>query len=56
MMFSLFSCLRIIINVKAMKVMDQEEWEVQEIRDAREFDGALHYLVKWTGWPSEYDS
>jgi hypothetical protein len=35
---------------------EQEEWEVQEIHDAWEFDGVLHYLVKWTGWPSEYDS
>jgi hypothetical protein len=35
---------------------EQDEWEVQEIRDAQKFDGALHYLVKWTGWPSEYDS
>jgi len=29
---------------------------VQEIRDAKTFDGVLHYLVKWVGWPSEYDS
>jgi hypothetical protein len=29
---------------------------VQEICDAQTFDGALHYLVKWTGWLSEYDS
>jgi hypothetical protein len=32
---------------------EQEGWDAQEIRDARKFDGALHYLVKWTGWPSE---
>jgi len=37
-------------------IEEQEEWEVQEVRDAQQFDGALHYLVKWTGWPSEYDS
>ena len=35
---------------------EQDEWEIQEIRNAKKFDGALHYLVKWTGWPSEYDS
>jgi len=35
---------------------DDNEWEVQEIRDAKNFDGVLHYLVKWQGWPSEYDS
>jgi Chromo (CHRromatin Organisation MOdifier) domain len=27
-----------------------------EIRDAKRIDGNLHYLVKWAGWPSEYDS
>lgn len=26
---------------------DDNEWEVQEIRDAKTFDGVLHYLVKW---------
>ena len=35
---------------------EQDQWEVQEICDAQTFDGALHYLMKWTGWPSEYDS
>jgi hypothetical protein len=37
-------------------IKEKEEWEVQEIHDAQKFDRALHYLVKWTGWPSEYDS
>jgi hypothetical protein len=27
----------------------QDKWEVQEIHDAQKFNGALHYLVKWTG-------
>ena len=35
---------------------EQDQWEVQEIHDAQTFNGALHYLVKWTGWLSEYDS
>jgi hypothetical protein len=35
---------------------DNDEWEVQEIRDSKTFTGILHYLVKWQGWPSEYDS
>ena len=35
---------------------EQEEQEVQEICNTKKFNGALHYLVKWTGWPSEYDS
>ena len=34
----------------------QDEWEVEEVRDTRKIDGKRHYLVKWTGWPSEYDS
>jgi hypothetical protein len=37
-------------------IEEQEEWEVQEIHNAQKFNRALHYLVKWTGWPSEYDS
>ena len=24
--------------------------------DKRKVEGTLHYLVKWTGWPSEYNS
>jgi hypothetical protein len=35
---------------------DEDEWEVQEVRDAKKIDGIQHYLVKWAGWPSEYDS
>ena len=35
---------------------EQDQWEVQEIHNAQTFNGALHYLVKQTGWPSEYDS
>jgi hypothetical protein len=34
----------------------EEEWEVQEICDAQTFDRALHYLIKWMGWLSEYNS
>jgi hypothetical protein len=37
-------------------IKEKEEWEVQEIHDAQKFDRALYYLVKWTGWPSEYNS
>ena len=35
---------------------DQEEWEVQEVKGSKNIDGIQHYLVKWTGWPSEYDT
>ena len=34
----------------------QDEWEVEEVRDSKRIDGKRHYLIKWTGWPSEYDS
>ena len=26
------------------------------MRDKRQIKGVVHYLVKWTGWPSEYNS
>ena len=35
---------------------EQEEQEVQEICNTRKFDDILYYLVKWTGWPAEYNS
>jgi transposase InsO family protein len=31
------------------------EYEVEEIRDKQMIKGRVHYLVKWTGWPSEYN-
>jgi hypothetical protein len=34
----------------------QDEWEVEEVRDKQRIKGVLHYLVKWAGWPSEYNS
>jgi len=33
-----------------------DEWEVEEVLDKQKLDGAMHYLVKWVGWPSEYNS
>jgi hypothetical protein len=35
---------------------DQEEWDVQEVKGSKNIDGIQYYLVKWTGWPSEYDT
>ena len=26
------------------------------MRDKRQIKGVIHYLVKWAGWPSEYNS
>ena len=34
----------------------QDEWKVEEIRDKQRIKGVIHYLVKWAGWPSEYNS
>jgi hypothetical protein len=34
----------------------QDEWEVEEVRGSTRINGKRHYLVKWTGWPSEYNS
>ena len=34
----------------------QDEWDVEEVRDKRRIQGTIHYLVKWAGWPSEYNS
>ena len=33
----------------------QDEWEVEEVRDKQRIKGVIHYLVKWAGWPSEYN-
>jgi RNase H-like domain found in reverse transcriptase/Reverse transcriptase (RNA-dependent DNA polymerase)/Integrase zinc binding domain/Chromo (CHRromatin Organisation MOdifier) domain/Integrase core domain len=34
---------------------DQEEYEVEEIKDKALMKGKIRYLVKWAGWPSEYN-
>ena len=34
----------------------QDEWEVEEVKGAARLDGQRHYLVKWAGWPLEYNS
>jgi uncharacterized protein (UPF0371 family) len=34
---------------------DEEEWEVEEVKDKTTIKGQLHYLVKWEGWPTEYN-
>ena len=37
------------------ELADDDEWEVEEIKDDQCFEDELHYLVKWWGWPSEYN-
>ncbi|EED15805.1 hypothetical protein TSTA_009270 [Talaromyces stipitatus ATCC 10500] len=34
---------------------DDEEWEVEEIKDKMMINNQPHYLVKWTGWPAKYN-
>ena len=34
----------------------EDEWEVEEILDRRTRKNVVQYLVKWAGWPSEYNS
>lgn len=33
----------------------EDEWEVEEVKDCQKIKGEIHYLVKWTGWPAEYN-
>jgi len=34
---------------------DPDEYEIEEVRDRAVIKGKLRYLVKWKGWPSEYN-
>src|SRR5690348_4102259 len=34
----------------------QNEWEVEEIHNKHQIKSIIHYLVKWTGWSSKYNS
>lgn len=34
---------------------DDEEWEVEEVRDKMVWEDQTYYLVKWKGWPAEYN-
>ena len=34
----------------------EDEWEVEEVLDEKRTKDIVYYLVKWTGWPSEYNS
>jgi hypothetical protein len=34
---------------------DDDEWEVEEVREEKKFDGETFFLVKWAGWPSEFN-
>ena len=35
---------------------EPDEYEVEEVRGKQQLrNGRVEYLVKWTGWPSEYN-
>jgi hypothetical protein len=34
---------------------DDQEWEVEEVKARTELKGETYYLVKWEGWPTEYN-
>jgi hypothetical protein len=34
---------------------DEEDWEIKEVKDKAIIKGTIHYLVKWEGWPTEYN-
>ena len=34
---------------------DEEEWEIKEVKNKAIIKGTTHYLVKWEGWPTEYN-
>ncbi|TAQ83095.1 hypothetical protein B7494_g8581 [Chlorociboria aeruginascens] len=35
---------------------EPDQWEVEDIRDESKMNGITHFLVKWVGWPSEYNT
>ena len=34
---------------------DDDEWEVAEVKAKETYQGNTYYLVKWAGWPVEYN-
>lgn len=34
---------------------DDQEWDVEEVKGKATIDKKTHYLVKWDGWPVEYN-
>ena len=34
---------------------DEDKWEIEEVKDKATIKGTTHYLVKWEGWPTEYN-
>ena len=34
----------------------EDEWEVEKVLDEKYIKDIVYYLVKWIGWPLEYNS
>ena len=34
---------------------EDNEWEVEEVKDKANIENIIYYLVKWGGWPTEYN-
>ena len=34
---------------------EDDEWEVEEVKDKANIENITHYLVKWEGWPTKYN-
>ena len=34
---------------------DDDKQEIKEVKDKAIIKGTTHYLVKWEGWPTEYN-
>jgi chromobox protein 5 len=34
---------------------EPDEYEVEEVKDKALMKGQIRYLVKWAGWPAEYN-
>ncbi len=34
---------------------DNDEWKIEEVKDKAIIKETTHYLVKWEGWPTEYN-
>jgi hypothetical protein len=34
---------------------DEDEWEIEEVKDKTKIKEEVHYLIKWAGWPTEYN-
>ena len=52
----MYSKLHDVFQILPMPPLeDQEEWEVEEVVGKACIRKEIHYLVKWTCWPSEYN-